>query len=702
MLVDERSRPMVWQLLASLCIGMSSAHASVDMDPDFPFPGNAPISLVSGEERSHAIALEANGRIILAGRVDISPTPGPPNYRLGLARLNADGTPDNGFNGNGTLIFMNACGAGALASGGSGSNAGKNIAVQPDGKILLVASCTTPAPPHYEYAIVARFNTDGTLDTSFHGDGIFAVPVGPSDIESRGYAVALQADGRILFGGELSPNFPPRTVFVRRLMPDGTVDTSFGANGLYAPDGVPDPLIAVIRVMSDGRIVIGGSARVFGGNDFNFFIERLTAGGVRDTTFNVTGSLSFNVGSLPASTNPGQPSQDFCYDIALRPDGSILCAGTTLPPDGFQLPNAVVAQFTPSGALDTNWGQGGFVSPAPQNASSDALAVGVRPGGDIFITGRNMPPTQVQLDGLNSTNFNGVVEGWSLAIQSDQRIVVAADAGPGNTASANFLAKRFIATIPPPPDTTPDPFSFASVTNTPLSAVITSAPATISGLASAADVAVANGEFSIGCNGVWVASGGTRVISNGGVVCVRHDSGTASSTDTVTTLTIGGVQGTFTSSSGDATPDAFTFTDQTGVAKSTTITSAALTVSGITIAAPISITGGEYSIGCGSTYSNAAATVSNGQTVCVRQTSSASASTKTTTTLTIGGVVGSFSSTTAADAPVPPPAPTPTPTPSPAKSGGGGGSIDAWLLALLIGLVVGSGHARTNASRSRS
>lgn len=95
----------------------------------------------------------------------------------------------------------------------------------------------------------------------------------------------------------------------------------------------------------------------------------------------------------------------------------------------------------------------------------------------------------------------------------------------------------------------------------------------------------------------------------------------------------------------DTTPNAFSFTAQTGVALSTVITSNAISVTGINSPAPISITGGAYSIN-GGTYTSTAGTVTNGQSVTVQHTSSAINNTVTTTTLTIGGVSASFTSTT--------------------------------------------------------
>lgn len=195
-------------------------------------------------------------------------------------------------------------------------------------------------------------------------------------------------------------------------------------------------------------------------------------------------------------------------------------------------------------------------------------------------------------------------------------------------------------------DTTPDAFTFTDQTNVALSTTITSNTITVSGINAAASISITGGNYSIN-GGAYTSSSGT--VTNGQTVTVQHTSSASYSTATNTTLTIGGVSDTFTSTTlalvSDTTPDAFTFTDQTGVALNTTITSNTITVSGINAAASISITGGTYSIN-GGAYTSATGTVTNGQTVSVRHTSSASNSTATNTTLTIGGISDTFTSTT--------------------------------------------------------
>ncbi|MSR08923.1 MAG: hypothetical protein EXR82_05240 [Gammaproteobacteria bacterium] len=191
----------------------------------------------------------------------------------------------------------------------------------------------------------------------------------------------------------------------------------------------------------------------------------------------------------------------------------------------------------------------------------------------------------------------------------------------------------------------PDQFTFVDQTDVPLATVITSNTITLAGTEATYDITVANGEYSVGCTGTFTQTAGT--IAPGGTVCVRQTSSATPATATTTTLTIGGVSGGFTVTTvpADTTPDAFTFVDQTNVALSTPTSSAAVTITGINTATPISVTGGEYSI-AGAAFTAVAATVTNGQAVTVRQTSSATPATATTTTLTIGGVSGGFTVTT--------------------------------------------------------
>lgn len=162
--------------------------------------------------------------------------------------------------------------------------------------------------------------------------------------------------------------------------------------------------------------------------------------------------------------------------------------------------------------------------------------------------------------------------------------------------------------------------------------------------ATTADVSTTSGSFTVNSNAgsftIPAVADSTTEGTETYTISIRtgSTSGTVVATSTLT------IYDTSTTPA-DTTPDQFTFTDQTNVALSTTITSNTITVSGINTAASISITGGTYSIN-GGAYTSTTGTVTNGQTVSVRHTSSASYSTATNTTLTIGGVSDTFTSTT--------------------------------------------------------
>lgn len=204
-------------------------------------------------------------------------------------------------------------------------------------------------------------------------------------------------------------------------------------------------------------------------------------------------------------------------------------------------------------------------------------------------------------------------------------------------------------------DTTPDAFQLPARSGVGFGVPVVSSSARISGINTATAVSVENGEYSLGCDGSFTAVAGTLV--NGTAICVRHSSARTGTTATTTTLRVGTLAVPFTSTtaSGGATtgsvdtiPDAFAFSAQTGVPVSSTVTSAPVAISGLTGAAPLSIVEGTHSVGCTGTYTNVVASITNGQTVCLRHTSAARASVTTATTLTIGGVSAEFKSTTAA------------------------------------------------------
>jgi hypothetical protein len=117
---------------------------------------------------------------------------------------------------------------------------------------------------------------------------------------------------------------------------------------------------------------------------------------------------------------------------------------------------------------------------------------------------------------------------------------------------------------------------------------------------------------------------------------------------------VGGVQGGFSVTTGDTVPEPFSFEDVAGVRLSSVITSAPVTITGITARASISIVDGEYSVGCnGNWTSENGGLIADGQSLCVRHVSSVRRGTDINTVVTVGGVSDTFTSTTTTDKPLP-------------------------------------------------
>jgi hypothetical protein len=202
-------------------------------------------------------------------------------------------------------------------------------------------------------------------------------------------------------------------------------------------------------------------------------------------------------------------------------------------------------------------------------------------------------------------------------------------------------------------DVTPAAFTFANVTDVAPSTMVKSAAITPSGYNAATRISISGGSYSIGCGAVFTVAVGT--ISPGQSVCVQHASNPTSAGTTLTTLTIGGVSGAFISTTrttvvppADVTPDSIPAQSRSNVAPAIEINFDAVRVTGISTSAVVSITNGEYSIGCTSSFTSLSSSISNGENICVRHLSSPSLGQTVTSVITIGSLNVGFSSSTAA------------------------------------------------------
>jgi hypothetical protein len=231
---------------------------------------------------------------------------------------------------------------------------------------------------------------------------------------------------------------------------------------------------------------------------------------------------------------------------------------------------------------------------------------------------------------------------------------------------------------------TPDTFTFPDVKNATLGSTVTSASVTISGLATPAPISINtksipnpitgtsidDAKYSIGNNGtfgIFTSESGT--ISNGQQVRIQLNIGSNAGSSVTKTLTIGGLDVTFTvTTTGDTTPDTFTIIPYSDANPGEVVTSAPVTITGLGGPATILISNGEYSIGANGIYgafTSASGVISNGQTLKVRLTASSSYGSQRQALVSVGGVQAAFIVTTKSG--------------SSSSSGGGGGSLSPWL-----------------------
>jgi len=174
-----------------------------------------------------------------------------------------------------------------FAGAGDGAAA---IAVQPDGKLVVAGVATINGNSAFA---LARYNSNGALDLSFGTGGKSTTDFGGRF--ERATSVALQGDGKIVVaGGSVIALF--NDFAVARFNSNGTLDTSFGTGGKVLTDfGVSAEADSVI-VQLDGKIVVAGEANINGG--YNFELVRYNSNGTLDASFGTSGKVTTDVGLL--------------------------------------------------------------------------------------------------------------------------------------------------------------------------------------------------------------------------------------------------------------------------------------------------------------------------------------------------------------------------------------------------------------------
>ena len=325
------------------------------LDSTFNSTGMVQTSFGTKDSKATGLALQSDGKIVVAGYY----LQGPGNQDFALARYNRDGSLDATF---GT--------SGLVTTDFGGSEVATGLAVQSDGKIVVVGSNGSGASGQI---VLARYNGDGTLDSTFGTGGQLMVS-NPTTGNASGNAITLQRDGKILVAGSMVASNITNFALVR-LLPNGTLDSTFNSTGIVKTAFTQIGAMARSLVLQgDGKIVAGGTAYVLGTQVFA--LTRYNPDGSLDPTFGTAGKVSSTL----------SPSGSVCNGLTLQADGKLVATGYSI--DGSGNRNLAVVRYLGDGSLDPGFNGTGIDTTV---ALTQGNAVATQRDGSILVAGTSTP-----------------------------------------------------------------------------------------------------------------------------------------------------------------------------------------------------------------------------------------------------------------------------------------------------------------------
>jgi uncharacterized delta-60 repeat protein len=422
-------------VLGSAVVSAAAQAAPGDLDPSFSGDGKQTtgfrISSSAADDVANGVAIQGDGKIVVVGGSGDSHGP---DLGFAIARYNPNGTLDKTFSGDGRqrTRFESR----ALATG---------VAVQDDGKIVVVGF-SHQSSYDSKFAI-ARYNPNGSLDTSFGQNGKKKTYFFGSD---HATGVAIQGDGKIVVVGDAVDSFTPAGAFaVARYNPNGTLDTTFSGDGKQTTS-FPDYAAAnAVALQDDGKIVVAGSNQELNqgslGYDYNFALARYNPNGSLDPSFSGDGKQTTDFGGY-----------DQAYGVAIEDDGRIVAAG--------QGGNShfALARYDANGSLDPTFSGSGKVTTGFGFGPDDAAnGIAVQGDGKIVAAGRTSGGATSSdfalarynpngtLDrsfsgnGKQTTGFGGYDAANAVALQAHGKIV-AVGQGRGSDGTNDFALARYL------------------------------------------------------------------------------------------------------------------------------------------------------------------------------------------------------------------------------------------------------------------
>jgi uncharacterized delta-60 repeat protein len=363
--------PSVILALATLMASALPAHALSpgDLDPTFGKDGKT--TALSRGSAGYAVLIDPHGRVVTAG------------YTLNarpdfvVARFLQNGTLDTTFGNLGRTI---------LDLGGA--DYAYALGLQADGKIVLAGESDTAGRSKIA---LARFNSNGKVDTTFGGDGSVLTSFGKD--QQAANAVMVTPDGKIAVAGFTSAGTNARSAMVR-YGPSGRLDPTFGGDGRVSFDlSSSDEQFESIS-WDEANYVLAGYAEI--GLTPAFSVARVTGTGRLDTQFSQNGFTTTDVTS----------GADLGYDMLRQPDGKIVVAGRV---GNSGRDDWGVVRYLPNGGIDRTWGNKGTVITSFGKSFDVAYGIAIQANGKIVVAGRVHRTTTGSDFGVVRYNSDGSV-----------------------------------------------------------------------------------------------------------------------------------------------------------------------------------------------------------------------------------------------------------------------------------------------------
>ena len=403
-------------------VAFSSAQAiragDGDLDPTFGSVGKVITDFSGRSDLAQNIAIQPDGKIVVVGQSGLDGV-----FHSALVRYNADGSLDttfgvdgrvvaaldpsgdvltsvailpNGkivvagalnqnnsnigfliarFNSNGTIDTSFGSGGSATGTFGDSASQANALVVQPDGKVIIAGTTGVGTYSELNDFALLRYDATGHLDSSFGSGGKVRTHFdGETNTGSQAVEVLLMPDGRIVAVGRYKTEVLQRQFALARYLPNGDLDNTFGSGGKVTTLLGSFNAVALAAVMqTDGKIIVGGYKEIRRANDF--LLARYNSNGSLDTSFGTGGQV---VSDLFGS------SDDIIYALALTPDGKLLATGRTGQYPNFRFG---LARYNQNGAFDQTFGGGGKVLTDFGGVTSQSFGSAVQADGKIVLAG---------------------------------------------------------------------------------------------------------------------------------------------------------------------------------------------------------------------------------------------------------------------------------------------------------------------------